>query len=183
MKKNSILRIAERVSKALGVILLVILVFEVLILLTGLIAPDFLFQWLKVQPSGNLFFSTNQGNSGSPNDLTESSLWSISLKFILLIFQTYVFWRISKIALTITQSIKSFTTFNLQNAKSFKKLGNLVLVIFALQLIEILPEEDGGFQITLGLQFGPLLMALVFYILAEVFKEGNKLQEEQNLTI
>ena len=58
----------------------------------------------------------------------------------------------------------------------------LTLLYFLLTFKNSLYFGQGGFSQT-SISFTPLLFALISFILAEIFKEGNKLQQENELTI
>ena len=58
----------------------------------------------------------------------------------------------------------------------------LTLLYFTLTFKNNLYFGQGGFSQT-SISFTPLLFALISFILAEIFKEGNKLQQENELTI
>ncbi|SIN66165.1 DUF2975 domain-containing protein [Algoriphagus halophilus] len=178
MNRNSVLKMAEICANVLGVVLLILIGLELAFLVLALFTPELVSQWIQIKSDGTVLFSTEPEN----NQL-QFNHWLIGLIFLLMIFQTFLFWKITKASLLIIRSIENFDTFNIQNATALRKLGNLVLILFALQLIKFLPQTGGGFDIKIGIEFGTLLMALIFYILSEVFREGNKLQEEQNLTI
>ncbi len=89
----------------------------------------------------------------------------------------------------IIQSVKRLDTFRLNNNISFRKIGKYLILYFVLTLLYFtltfknsLYFGQGGFSQT-SISFTPLLFALISFILAEIFKEGNKLQQEKDLTI
>ncbi len=82
----------------------------------------------------------------------------------------------------IIQSIRSLSAFREDTIRHFKRIGVLMLTSFIISSIAISFIDS-----RLSLEFSPdlqyLLFALVSMILAEVFKEGNKLWEDNQLTI
>lgn len=89
----------------------------------------------------------------------------------------------------IIQSVKRLDTFRQNNIISFRQIGKysilyflLILLYFALSFNNSLYFGQGTFSQT-SISFTPLLFALISFILAEVFKEGNKLQQENELTV
>ena len=85
-------------------------------------------------------------------------------------------------SLEVVESIKSLATFRLDNIRSFRIIGNLFVFLFVLNILHLSYQQDSW---ELTLQFDPsyLLGTLVGYLLAEIFREGNKLMEENKLTI
>jgi hypothetical protein len=82
----------------------------------------------------------------------------------------------------VLESVKGINTFQERNIISFRKIGKYLSVIFILSSYSWLNFKNGditsfSFSITL-----PCLIILSF-IMAEIFKEGNMLSEEVNLTV
>ena len=89
----------------------------------------------------------------------------------------------------IIQSVKRLDTFRLNNIISFRQIGKYLILYFILTLLYFILSFNntlyfgqGGFSQT-SISFTPLLFALISFILAEIFKEGNKLQQENELTV
>jgi hypothetical protein len=78
--------------------------------------------------------------------------------------------------------VRVIQTFRKANVKSFRKIGKYFLLIFILTSFSIVIFEQGMFY-GFSLSFTPLVLMFVAYILAEIFKEGNDLSEENQLTI
>jgi hypothetical protein len=85
-------------------------------------------------------------------------------------------------SLKVVRSIKSLETFRIDNIRSFQRIGKLILVLLVLNAVIL---THNGHHWDWYFEFNPtyLLGTLVCYILAEIFREGNKLMEEQKLTI
>lgn len=82
----------------------------------------------------------------------------------------------------IIQSIRSLSAFREDSIRHFKRIAGLMLTSF------IISSFGMSFvDASLSLKFSPelqyLLFALVSMVLAEVFKEGNRLWEDNQLTI
>lgn len=118
--------------------------------------------------------------------LTTTTIYLIYFKFtcifILLFLSIKEFQNIIK-------SVKRLDTFRLNNILSFRQIGIysilyfiLTLLYFTLTFNNTLYFGQGGFSQT-SISFTPLLFALISFILAEIFKEGNKLQQENELTV
>lgn len=91
-------------------------------------------------------------------------------------------WLMIGVAQKILKSISSFETFHQNNVVQFRVLARygLIAFIFSCFNFSYLNESlDVYFQIT----WSPLLLMISSYVLAEVFREGNRLREEQKLII
>ena len=80
------------------------------------------------------------------------------------------------------QSVKNLKTFQNNNVTSFRKIGKYIFYIFLITSFINIDLKKGGSS-GINLNFELLIWMLLVYILAEVFKEGNNLQQENNLTI
>lgn len=98
-----------------------------------------------------------------------------------------ILFKIIQLSIRIIKSISSLETFRFENVFSFRKMGQLFLIWFAVAIPSIKPltefGEAIGLTMTASLDFKYALFALVCFVLAEIFKEGNKLMEENKLTI
>jgi hypothetical protein len=118
--------------------------------------------------------------------LTTTTIYLIYFKFTCIF--ALLFLSIKEFQ-NIIQSVKRLDTFRLNNILSFRKIGKYLILYFMLTLLfftltfkNSLYFGQGGFSQT-SISFTPLLFALISFILAEIFKEGNKLQQEKDLTI
>lgn len=82
----------------------------------------------------------------------------------------------------IMESVKSLKTFQTNNVISFRKIGKYIFIIFLLTSYTSIQFENGG-KSQIQFSFTPLLFMLFAFIMAEIFKEGNKLKVENDLTI
>jgi hypothetical protein len=82
----------------------------------------------------------------------------------------------------IIRSVKALETFRDDNSQAFRKIGIYCVTMALLGCIKWL--EVGNHE-RMSFSFGivPLAFALGAFILAEIFKEGNKLYEAEQLTI
>ena len=118
--------------------------------------------------------------------LTTTTIYLIYFKFTCIFI--LLFLSIKQFQ-NIIQSVKRLDTFRLNNIISFRRIGKysilyfiLTLLYFILSFNNTLYFGQGGFSQT-SISFTPLLFALISFILAEIFKEGNKLQQENELTV
>ncbi len=98
-----------------------------------------------------------------------------------------ILFKIIQLSIRIIKSISSLETFRFENVFSFRKMGQLFLIWFIVAILSIKPLTEFGVTIgvtmTTTLDFKYPLFALVCFVLAEIFKEGNKLMEDNKLTI
>ena len=84
--------------------------------------------------------------------------------------------------ITVLKSVRELETFHQTNVEAFKKIGKYFIIIGALSIFDYWEFNNyavSSFSISLNIFF----IALIAFILAEVFKEGNNLLEENQLTI
>ncbi|MBC7914584.1 MAG: DUF2975 domain-containing protein [Pyrinomonadaceae bacterium] len=82
----------------------------------------------------------------------------------------------------VITSVRAIETFKNSNIHSFRKIGKYQLLLFVLSSVTYVMFKQGSFfKISIG--FTPLILMFAALIMAEIFKEGNKLQEENQLTV
>ncbi|MBU3820801.1 DUF2975 domain-containing protein [Flavobacteriaceae bacterium XHP0103] len=79
-------------------------------------------------------------------------------------------------------SVKNFQTFRKENVASFRRIGKYLFVFFLLTGYISVRFQKGGFS-WLDISFTPLVFVLLAFIMAEIFKEGLLLKEENDLTV
>jgi hypothetical protein len=82
----------------------------------------------------------------------------------------------------VMKSVKSLKTFEKNNVISFRRIGKYLLFIFLLTSYIRVEFQQGGFS-GIHISFTPLFLMLIAFIMAEIFKEGNLLKQENDLTI
>ena len=85
-------------------------------------------------------------------------------------------------AIKVINSLKSVDTFKKENIKAFRKMGYVFIALFTIHMFAV-DQNSEGFELRLSIPLNYLLAVLGCFILAEIFKEGNKLMEESKLTI
>ena len=86
----------------------------------------------------------------------------------------------------IISSVKALQAFRTENIESFRRIGKYLLVIFLVSGVHFIGTQTAGTSSAkVGFDFDtmPLILMLVAYVLAEIFKEGNRLYEEEQLTV
>lgn len=79
-------------------------------------------------------------------------------------------------------SVRRLDTFDFKNVKSFRKIGTIILLYMIFTSYSSFSFEDGGIS-QFNFSFTPLILAFLSFIMAEVFKEGFSLKQENDLTI
>jgi hypothetical protein len=122
---------------------------------------------------------TNNKESIRLNQLNHASLYIYYLQALgLSVFWLLIIQEIKR----IVRSVKGLQTFRSSNSKAFKNIGLYCLGIALLSAFKWV-GLDGYSFFGIYFQFTSLTFALGAFILAEIFKEGNKLYEAEQLTI
>jgi hypothetical protein len=82
----------------------------------------------------------------------------------------------------ILRSVQALQPFHSGNVASFRRIGYLCLSITALNCFRVLITGN-TFTASFSLDYTLLIFMLITFILAEIFKEGQKLYEQEKLTI
>ncbi|MEO9483811.1 MAG: DUF2975 domain-containing protein [Ekhidna sp.] len=177
---NKILHLAKLTTKVL-LIGDILLAFILIVLMIVWQVDTSYFSDIRIVNDGSIFkFSNNPELEGMPLSRYGSPYFYFLVFRALLI--TGVLYLILLTALRIITSIENLETFRSENVKSFRRMGNLFLLWFALA-IPTITNINGVSSITMGLYFNYAVWALLCFVLAEIFGEGNKLMEDNKLTI
>jgi len=82
----------------------------------------------------------------------------------------------------VLESVKKVTAFEADNVTAFRRIGKLIFIYALLTSFSILEFNEGGFR-GFGIPIKPIILILFAFIMAEVFKEGHALKQENDLTI
>ena len=82
----------------------------------------------------------------------------------------------------IMLSVKTLKTFSKSNVKLFRHIGIAIILVTALTSYTVLRFENGD-QTIVHVSLTPVIYTLLAFIMAEIFKEGDILREENDLTI
>ncbi|WP_424963576.1 DUF2975 domain-containing protein [Ekhidna sp.] len=187
---NNLLRLATfaaRIILALDILLGLILVF---FMIAWPLELSFLEKIHMVQDSSIFTFetemTTDRGVPLTP-PLSEFGAYYFYFTCVRSLTMVVILFRIIQLSIRIIKSISSVETFRFENVFSFRKMGQLFLIWFVVAIPSIKPltefGETIGLTMTASLDLKYALFALVCFVLAEIFKEGNKLMEENKLTI
>ena len=113
------------------------------------------------------------------SDWNTESLYFNYLKFTAILILLYL--SINQFR-TVLKSVRKLETFHQTNVTAFKKIGNYCLLIGGLSVFNYWKFSNHAIS-SFSIPFIILFVALISFILAEIFKEGNNLVEENQLTI
>lgn len=191
MTKNTLLNIAILVTRLLkGITISVAIVLTGLFLYVQINDEAFADHEIKLNQSQITFGYAKIGSSTfnspdkDPSPYTVGNLKTISIYvfyFKGLLVMALFFMSIRAFEM-IMLSVKTLKTFSSSNSKLFRKIGQYIIFITILTSYSVIRFES-GVQTRLTVEFTPLIYALLSFIMAEIFKEGQSLREENDLTI
>lgn len=111
--------------------------------------------------------------------LTLSSLYIQFIRYTAIL--VFIFLCFKEFQLVV-ESVTKTQTFIKRNVTSFVRLGKYLFMLFLLYSYSIFVFEQGKLSI-INIAFIPFVMMLLSFVLAEIFKEGNQLSEENELTV
>ena len=82
----------------------------------------------------------------------------------------------------VLESVKKVKSFEEENIKSFRRIGKFIFIYTLLASFQIMNFNKGYFH-GFGISLTSLTLVLLAFIMAEVFKEGHALKQENDLTI
>lgn len=88
----------------------------------------------------------------------------------------------SILGMRIIRTVRNGRVFSADTPQRFRYIGYGFLLMTAIAAIDI-SLEAGATAVGLELKLGYLLASLFAFILAEIFREGNRLEEESKLTV
>lgn len=114
--------------------------------------------------------------------LRDLSLLSLSLFYLQTMALLTVWLFIVQGIVSVIQSVRELQTFRNSNSSLFRKIG---WYCFAAFLLMAFRWADTGSDSFFGfyLHYMPIAFMLASFILAEIFEEGSRLYEEEQLTI
>lgn len=128
-----------------------------------------------------ILFPAVQASSGTIllSDLNHAMIyWLFIRASLFLLLATFIIKRI----LLILKSIHNLTTFYSRNIRHFQEIASYAFLAFLLSCFNF-SYLEGQFNLSIDLPFAPLSFAVSALVLAEIFKEGKQLLEDQNMII
>jgi hypothetical protein len=119
------------------------------------------------------------------SNLNTTSIYFIYVRLSLILLFTYL---VTKEFQIIIESVKQIKTFRTENIRSFKRMSKYLLFIFLLlgyryASFTAASSNYEGASSELQISFTCLALMLFALIMSEIFREGNKLSEDNQLTI
>ncbi|MCM4160538.1 DUF2975 domain-containing protein [Antarcticibacterium flavum] len=189
MNRNSLLNIANFFCQLFKVIIGITIIMITAVFIHSQFEPDFYSEWKVNKPEVDsiVFIKTETSTGQIPaheedlrfTDWKLASLYFNYLKFAGILFLIYL--SISQFQ-KVLQSVRKLETFHQANVDAFKNIGYYCLLITAFSIFnywEFGNHATTSFSVSLDI----LLVALIAFILAEIFKEGNNLMEENKFTV
>lgn len=172
---NKILNLALAISQVMRTFLIFIL-FVVVVIGIVLIIDSEALPFLTFQ-DGGFSYSTNTTDKG-----TRPEGWLMLFSFIKFSCTIFCSILILTEGLKVISSIRSLETFQKENIQAFRRMASVFLALFILNMFNL--ENNGDLlSFTFRLPLNYLFAVIGCFILAEIFKEGNRLMEENELTI
>ncbi|WKV13418.1 DUF2975 domain-containing protein [Marivirga harenae] len=173
MKSNLILSISAALMQVARV---------VIALLAGLIIVMFIGSFVNDTIVLSEFLkSVSLSGTGSGHivyNLREGNFWVSFFVIIQNLAILIVWFLILGYGKEIMINIKSIRTFAKDNVKAFSRISSLALLLVIIQFIALSPGKIG-----LKIEFSYVFFAFAAIILTQVFKEGQRLLEENELTV
>lgn len=123
-------------------------------------------------------------NSSSDSDIKLSQIRPFSL-YLIYLKACAICWFTLLAALEfikVLKSVEQLQAFQLRNVEAFRKIGKYTSFVFILSSVSLVVAQQ-SFKFGLAFQQTPLLVMLAAFILAEIFREGNRLHQEEQLTV
>lgn len=111
-------------------------------------------------------------------ELTTSSPW---LAFFLLLHNVTILLLLFIMlgqGIRIVKNIHSLKTFTIDNIKAFNRISQIAILLIIINFIKLSPDK-----IAVGIEFNYIFLAFGAIILTQVFKEGHRLLEDNELTV
>lgn len=195
MTKNTLLNIVISVSRLLKIMLILAAIG-----LTGL--------FVYAQINKEAFADQELILSADPSVLglttTSSTVWMADTEATVYDLKPYTFGKLNPVSLYINYfkwliimalmflifrafeavmlSVKTLNTFSNGNVKRFRHIGVYIIFVTILTSYTVLRFENGD-QSSSYVSFTPVICTLLAFIMAEIFKEGEHLRAENDLTI
>jgi len=112
-------------------------------------------------------------------DIKTESLYFNYFKYSAILLVLFVSFKEFQKVMT---SVKEVKTFREETIRSFRNIGKYIFIYVLLTSYNSMTFKLGGFSGTY-ISITPLIFVLLSFIMAEIFKEGMVLKQENDLTI
>jgi hypothetical protein len=191
MKKNLLLTLIEIWCKGSAVLVVLGFLYLTCLLILYHVAPDYfgtkylnltgLFGQVgySVQSVFHLSEETAALHPFALKNIKPFAFWVIYLQFSAILCCCFMVFREG---IKIINSVKEVQSFKQGNVVSLKKMGKYFFFIFLLSGFTFVVADHAHF-IGISFNFTAFSLMAASYIMAEIFKQGNVLQEEVQSTI
>jgi hypothetical protein len=121
-------------------------------------------------------------NEATLLSLSRISITSLYVNYLQVMCMLLLIFLAVREFLAIIRSVQIVETFHQRNISAFQKIGKYFFLLFILSGITIVSAQEAHLH-SYSLQLTPLILSVVALIMAEIFRQGNKLLEENQLTI
>ena len=194
MTKNTLLNIAILVSRLLKIVLVIAAIGLIGLFVYAQIDKDTFADKeivLTANPSimriSNIYttvwkLDTDADYDQKPYTFGKLKIVSLYLNFFKGVIIAILMFVILRAFEKIMLSVKTLKTFSKSNVKLFRHIGIAIILVTALTSYTVLRFENGD-QTIVHVSLTPVIYTLLAFIMAEIFKEGDILREENDLTI
>ena len=194
MTKNTLLNIAISVSRLLKIILVIAAIGLIGLFVYSQIDKETFADKeivLTANPSimriSNIYttvwkLDTDADYDQKPYTFGKLKIVSLYLNFFKGVIIAILMFVILRAFEKIMLSVKTLKTFSKSNVKLFRHIGIAIILVTALTSYTVLRFENGD-QTIVHVSLTPVIYTLLAFIMAEIFKEGDILREENDLTI
>jgi hypothetical protein len=189
MNKNSLLNIANFFCNFFKLLIGILIITITIGFIHFQFDSNYYNEWSMEKPENDsvIRFEKESFVAHKPTDsqnlrLTDwktSSLYFNYFKFISILI--FIYLSINQFK-KVLKSVSKLETFQRTNVRAFRKIGYYCLLIAGLSFFSYL-EFNYYSKNSISIPLNILLIALLAFILAEIFKEGNNLMEENQLTV
>ncbi|MCA0131441.1 DUF2975 domain-containing protein [Winogradskyella alexanderae] len=117
-----------------------------------------------------------------PYTLGKLKTISLYLNYFKLLIIAVLLFFILRSFQTIMLSVKTLKTFSTKNTKRFRQIAFSIVLITIFTSYNVLRFDNGEQKLT-HISLTPVIYIILAFIMAEIFKEGEILREENDLTI
>ena len=189
MTKNRLLNISIVLCKSIKLIYILFFIALTFVFIHIQMDRDFYKeQKITITPNKTDFFMSSQSKL-KPEQL-DSDIYilanlnttSLYLGYFQISGILFILFLSAKEFQKILESVKQVKSFEVENIKSFRRIGKLIFIYALLTSFQILNYDNGYFH-GIGISFTTLSIVLLAFIMAEIFKEGYAIKQENDLTI
>ncbi len=122
------------------------------------------------------------GKRGEKIPLAQVHWYSLYFMYAQMASVLLIFYRITREVLKVISSVRALNTFGAGNVQSFRRIGFMCLLLSLVQWFSFFIAE-GHSIVKFSVEVLPLVFMLAAFVMAEIFKEGHELLEQEQLTI